>query len=145
MISAGTRVFLCTEPQDMRRGFVPSWPKSRVLELAPAYWKQTLEQEQTRRSTLDGYAVGTWAAGRRRTSPIADGATSRLSPGLDSEEPAPIVSPCALLIARSPRLSPTDGLQGGRRGHQTSQTRLLFLGSRSCSWGLSRDPKDEEM
>jgi transposase len=25
---------------------LPSWPKSRVLELAPAYWKQTLEQRE---------------------------------------------------------------------------------------------------
>ena len=44
---------------------LPSWPKSRVLELAPAYWKQTLEQEQTqqrlaanvfRRASLGGHA-----------------------------------------------------------------------------------------
>ncbi len=44
---------------------LPSWPKSRVLELAPAYWKQTLEQEQTqqrlaanvfRRVSLGGHA-----------------------------------------------------------------------------------------
>lgn len=27
---------------------LPAWPKSRVLELAPAYWKQTLEQPDTR-------------------------------------------------------------------------------------------------
>jgi transposase len=26
---------------------LPSWPKARVLELAPAYWKQTLEQSET--------------------------------------------------------------------------------------------------
>jgi hypothetical protein len=26
---------------------LPSWPKARVLELAPAYWKQTLEQRET--------------------------------------------------------------------------------------------------
>ena len=26
---------------------LPSWPRSRVLELAPAYWKQTLEQPET--------------------------------------------------------------------------------------------------
>lgn len=26
---------------------LPSWPPSRVLELAPAYWKQTLEQPET--------------------------------------------------------------------------------------------------
>jgi transposase len=26
---------------------LPSWPKSRVLALAPAYWKQTLEQADT--------------------------------------------------------------------------------------------------
>jgi transposase len=26
---------------------LPSWPRSRVLELAPAYWKQTLEQQDT--------------------------------------------------------------------------------------------------
>jgi hypothetical protein len=25
---------------------LPSWPKNRVLELAPAYWKQTLEQRE---------------------------------------------------------------------------------------------------
>ena len=24
---------------------LPSWPAKRVLELAPAYWKKTLEQE----------------------------------------------------------------------------------------------------
>jgi hypothetical protein len=28
---------------------LPSWPISRVLELAPAYWKQTLEHEDTQR------------------------------------------------------------------------------------------------
>lgn len=27
---------------------LPAWPKSRVLELAPAYWKQTFEQPDTR-------------------------------------------------------------------------------------------------
>jgi transposase len=26
---------------------LPSWPKKRVLELAPAYWKKTLENEAT--------------------------------------------------------------------------------------------------
>ncbi|HVW30408.1 MAG TPA: transposase domain-containing protein [Polyangiaceae bacterium] len=26
---------------------LPSWPNARVLELAPAYWKQTLEQRET--------------------------------------------------------------------------------------------------
>ncbi len=26
---------------------LPSWPRNRVLELAPASWKQTLEQEET--------------------------------------------------------------------------------------------------
>jgi transposase len=26
---------------------LPSWPRSRVLELAPAFWKQTLEQRET--------------------------------------------------------------------------------------------------
>ena len=26
---------------------LPSWPRNRVLELAPAYWKQTLEQSET--------------------------------------------------------------------------------------------------
>jgi|JI10StandDraft_1071094.scaffolds.fasta_scaffold274227_1 transposase len=26
---------------------LPSWPKSRVLELAPAFWKQTLQHEDT--------------------------------------------------------------------------------------------------
>jgi transposase len=44
---------------------LPSWPRSRVLELAPAYWKQTLEQEETqerlaanvfRRVSLGGHA-----------------------------------------------------------------------------------------
>jgi hypothetical protein len=25
---------------------LPSWPRNRVLELAPAYWKQTLEQSE---------------------------------------------------------------------------------------------------
>jgi hypothetical protein len=28
---------------------LPSWPSARVLELAPAYWKQTLEQNDTQR------------------------------------------------------------------------------------------------
>lgn len=28
---------------------LPSWPAKRVLELAPAFWKQTLEQEDTKR------------------------------------------------------------------------------------------------
>ena len=26
---------------------IPSWPKQRILELAPAYWKKTLEQPGT--------------------------------------------------------------------------------------------------
>ena len=26
---------------------LPSWPKSRVLDLAPAYWKQTFQQRET--------------------------------------------------------------------------------------------------
>ena len=26
---------------------LPSWPRHRVLELAPAYWKQTLEKPET--------------------------------------------------------------------------------------------------
>ena len=26
---------------------LPSWPASRVLELAPAFWQQTLQQEDT--------------------------------------------------------------------------------------------------
>ena len=26
---------------------IPSWPRHRLLELAPAYWKQTLEQVET--------------------------------------------------------------------------------------------------
>jgi hypothetical protein len=26
---------------------LPSWPNHRVLELAPAYWKQTLENPET--------------------------------------------------------------------------------------------------
>lgn len=28
---------------------LPSWPRARVLELAPAYWKQTLQQKDTQR------------------------------------------------------------------------------------------------
>lgn len=28
---------------------LPSWPKSRVLELAPAYWQQTFQDAQTQR------------------------------------------------------------------------------------------------
>jgi transposase len=28
---------------------LPDWPKSRVLELAPAYFQQTLQQEEARR------------------------------------------------------------------------------------------------
>jgi hypothetical protein len=30
---------------------LPSWPRHRLLELAPAYWKQTLEQLETRLPT----------------------------------------------------------------------------------------------
>jgi len=26
---------------------MPSWPKSRVLALAPAYWEETLKQDET--------------------------------------------------------------------------------------------------
>ena len=26
---------------------LPSWPKSRVLALAPAYWQETLKQDET--------------------------------------------------------------------------------------------------
>lgn len=40
------------EPQAYLRDvlcLLPGWPISRVLELAPAYWKQTLEQEDTQR------------------------------------------------------------------------------------------------
>ncbi len=56
------------EPQGYLRDLLcllPSWPRSRVLELAPAYWKQTLEQEETqqrlaanvfRRLSLGGHA-----------------------------------------------------------------------------------------
>ncbi|PCC67887.1 hypothetical protein SAMN02745121_09228 [Nannocystis exedens] len=28
---------------------LPAWPKSRVLELAPAFWKQTAEQQDTQK------------------------------------------------------------------------------------------------
>ena len=28
---------------------LPDWPKSRVLELAPAYFEQTLQQEEAKR------------------------------------------------------------------------------------------------
>jgi hypothetical protein len=38
------------EPQAYLRDLfclLPSWPKRRVLELAPAYWEQTLEKEDT--------------------------------------------------------------------------------------------------
>jgi transposase len=28
---------------------IPSWPRHRLLELAPAYWKQTLEQPETQK------------------------------------------------------------------------------------------------
>jgi len=38
------------EPQGYLRDLfclLPNWPRSRVLELAPAYWKQTLEQAKT--------------------------------------------------------------------------------------------------
>jgi len=36
------------EPQAYLRDLLcllPSWPRSRVLELAPAYWEETLKQE----------------------------------------------------------------------------------------------------
>ncbi len=29
---------------------LPSWPKSRVLQLAPVNWKQTLEQAETQQA-----------------------------------------------------------------------------------------------
>jgi len=32
---------------------LPSWPRSRVLELAPAYWKRTFEDEETQRTLAD--------------------------------------------------------------------------------------------
>jgi hypothetical protein len=32
---------------------LPGWPRSRVLELAPAYWKQTLREEQTQPRLAD--------------------------------------------------------------------------------------------
>ena len=32
---------------------LPSWPRSRVLELAPAYWKRTFEDEKTQRTLAD--------------------------------------------------------------------------------------------
>ena len=38
------------EPQAYLRDLLcllPSWPRSRVLELAPAYWEETLKQEGT--------------------------------------------------------------------------------------------------
>ncbi len=40
------------EPQGDLRDvlcLLPAWPVSRVLELAPAYWKQTLEKDETQR------------------------------------------------------------------------------------------------
>jgi hypothetical protein len=40
------------EPQGYLRDLLcllPTWPALRVLDLAPAYWKQTLEQEETQR------------------------------------------------------------------------------------------------
>jgi transposase len=44
------------EPQAYLRDvlcLLPSWPVTRVLELAPAYWKQTLEQQETQRLLAD--------------------------------------------------------------------------------------------
>jgi hypothetical protein len=32
---------------------LPSWPRRRVLELAPAYWPRTVEQEETQRTLAD--------------------------------------------------------------------------------------------
>ena len=32
---------------------LPGWPKSRVLDLAPAYWKKTLEDEDTQQRLAD--------------------------------------------------------------------------------------------
>ena len=32
---------------------LPSWPQTRVLELAPARWRQTLEQPQTQELLAD--------------------------------------------------------------------------------------------
>jgi hypothetical protein len=31
---------------------LPSWPHHRLLELAPAYWRQTLEQRETQQKLL---------------------------------------------------------------------------------------------
>jgi transposase len=31
---------------------IPSWPRHRLLELAPAYWKQTLEQRETQQKLV---------------------------------------------------------------------------------------------
>jgi hypothetical protein len=39
------------EPRDYLRDILcllPDWPRVRLLELAPAYWKQTREQHDTR-------------------------------------------------------------------------------------------------
>jgi hypothetical protein len=35
---------------------LPSWPRHRVLELAPAYWRQTLEKGETQQ-TLDAHVL----------------------------------------------------------------------------------------
>jgi hypothetical protein len=35
---------------------LPDWPRARVLELAPAYWKQTLEQDEAQRKLANHLA-----------------------------------------------------------------------------------------
>ena len=32
---------------------LPSWPRSRVLEIAPAYWTRTVEDEQGQQTLAD--------------------------------------------------------------------------------------------
>lgn len=42
---------------------LPAWPRSRVLELAPAFWKQTAEQQDTQqRLAANVFRVATLAA-----------------------------------------------------------------------------------
>jgi hypothetical protein len=42
---------------------IRAWPKSRVLELAPAFWKQTAEQQDTqKRLAANVFRIATLAA-----------------------------------------------------------------------------------
>ena len=46
---------------------LPNWPRKRALELAPAYWEQTLEEtDAQQRSTATSSDVSLWGLTRSR-------------------------------------------------------------------------------